>query len=120
MNRLTINRSKTTIAEIMIGQKRARTGGPPPSLEEREKDGSIKTINCKNEVKLLGITLQDNITWGAHLDSGEEAILPELRKTLGILKHLGRAIPEKSRRLLSEGKIVSRLRYLVAIWGGDF
>ena len=34
------------------------------------------------------------------------------------MKHIGRAIPEKSRRLLSEGKIVSRLRYLVAIWGG--
>ena len=117
-NKLAINRTKTMISEVMIGQKRARTGGTPPTLEEIEPDGSTKIIKCKSEIKLLGITLQDNITWGAHLETGEEAILPELRRTMGIFRHIGGSIPWRTKKMLIEGKIISRLRYLTAIWGG--
>ena len=117
-NKLAINRSKTTISEVMIGQKRARTPGNPPTLSERDADRTMKIIECQQEVRLLGATLTDNITWTAHIETGEEALLPAIRKTLGILKHIGRAIPTKSKKILAEGLIVSRLRYLISIWGG--
>ena len=87
----------------MIGQKRARTVGAPPSLEERNKDGEMTTINCKTEVKLLGITLKDNITWGAHLDSGEEAILPELRKTIGHIETYRQGYSRKEQETIIRG-----------------
>ena len=36
-NSLTINRSKTTISEVMVGQKRVRTSGNPPTLTEVDR-----------------------------------------------------------------------------------
>ena len=58
------------------------------------------------------------MSWGAHLDWGTDALLPAARKRLGVLKHLGRVLPRKSRRLLADGLVVSKTRYLVAVWGG--
>ena len=115
-NKLAIKRSKTTIAEIMIGQKRAKLKGSPPVLQERETDGSLKTIKVKKSYTLLGAKIQDNMTWGEHTESGEEALLPMTRRKLGVLRHLGGAIPQKSKKLLSEGIILSRLRYLIPQW----
>ena len=58
------------------------------------------------------------MSWTPHLNTGEDALLPSTRKTLGILKHIGRSIPSKSKKLLAEGLILSQLRYLISIWGG--
>ena len=43
-NNLRINRSKTTIMEVMTGQKRAKTGGNPPILSETDETGNEKLI----------------------------------------------------------------------------
>ena len=117
-NRLSINKSKIMISEIMIKQKRARCKGSPPELVTVKSDGSQKIIKSLRDCILLGGTLQNNLAWAAHIDSGEEALVPETRKKLGVLKHLGRRIPEHSRRLLAEGLVLSKLRYLIPIWGG--
>ena len=102
----------------MIGQKRVKTDGNPPKLSEMESDGTIKIITSKPEIILLGATISDNISWGPHIESGEEALLPGTRQTLGVLKHIGRSIPKKSKKLLAEGLVLSRMRFLISIWGG--
>ena len=33
------------------------------------------------------------------------------------MKHLGKSIPRKGRKLLIEGHVISKLRYLISIWG---
>ena len=101
----------------MIGQKRARTAGTPPTLIEMETDGTMKTIESQTETKLLGATVQDNITWNAHIDTGAEALLPDTRKTLGIIRYVGKTMPSSSRKLVTEGLILSKMRYLISIWG---
>ena len=101
----------------MIGQKRARTSGSPPELIESEPDGSQKVIKVQSDVRLLGANIQDNMGWNAHLETGEDAMIPETRKKLGILKHIGRTIPLKSRKLVAEGIVISRIRYLISLWG---
>ena len=100
-NKLAINRTKMPISEIMIGQKRVRTEGLPPTLTEMETDGKQKIIRSQPDVRLLGATISDNITWGAHMETGGNALLPGTRKTLGILKHIGRSIPKKSKKNIS-------------------
>ena len=117
-NKLAINRSKTNIQEIMIPQKRARQKDEPPILKEREQDGNIKEIKSNKECRILGGTMQENMSWGAHIDWGEEALLPATRQKLGILKHLARTLPLKSRKMMAEGLILSKVRYLIPIWGG--
>ena len=97
---LAINQLKTTLAEVMIGQKRVRTKENPPELSELEPNGSTKQIQIVKSCKLLLIIIQENLTWGKHLETGEEAHLPETRKKLGKLKHLRRTMLIKSRKLL--------------------
>ena len=67
--------------------------------------------------RLLGTNIQENMTWGAHLETGEDALFPETRKRLGVLKYLGRTIPKGSRKLLTEGLVISKLRYMISQWG---
>ena len=117
-NHLSINRVKTTLSEIMIGQKRAKTPGHPPSLIERDHNSEEKVIYVQKDTRLLGATLQDNMSWSSHLENGADALLPEARQKLGILKHIGVSLPYKSRKLLTEGLVVSKLRYLIPLWGG--
>ena len=73
-NKLSINRTKMTIAEIIIGQKRARIGGSLPELTEFETDGTTKLIRAEKSCKLLGARIQDNMTWAG------EIILKQVRK----------------------------------------
>ena len=101
----------------MIGQKRAKTSGSPPTLFEPEPDGGMKIIDSQNVIRLLGVNLPDHMGWDAHIESGEDALLPTTRKKLGILKHIGKSIPIRSRKLLAEGIIISRIRYIISIWG---
>ena len=117
-NRLAVNRTKTAIQEIMIGQKRARQTVVPPVLLEPEPDGSLKVIRSEQQCKLLGGILQDNMSWAAHLDWGEDTLLPAARQKLGVLKHLGRSLPLRSRKLLVDRLVLSKIRYLLPIWGG--
>ena len=117
-NRLKINRTKTTIQEIMIGQKRARQTGSPPTLSEINPDGTTKIITSKPQCRLLGGTLQENMSWAANLEWGEDALIPAARQKLGVLKHIGKSLPLKSKKLLTDGLVLSKIRYLMAIWGG--
>ena len=117
-NKLAINRTKTNIQEIMIPQKKARQKEETPTLRERENDGSEKLIKSKKECRILGGNMQENMSWGAHLDWGEEALLTTARQKLGVLKHLGKTLPFKTRKMMAEGLILSKIRYLIPIWGG--
>ena len=113
-NKLSINRTKTCIQEIMLDKKRAKTMGAPPTLTETEIDGTVKTILSDPEMKLLGITLQHNLLCGAHIDTGGEALLPSVRKkNLVSSNTLGR-----SKKLLIEGLVISKLIYLITVWSG--
>ena len=69
-NKLAINRTKTMLAEVMIGQKRAKIKGNPPELTEHESDGSVKIIKNVKSCNLLGAKIQDNMTWREHMETG--------------------------------------------------
>ena len=70
-NELSINIGKTKILELMIKQKHGRTPGPPPALLVEIGNGQNKMIRDTGECKILGATLQSNITWSIHLDRGK-------------------------------------------------
>ena len=47
------------------------------------------------------------MSWQAHIKTGEKALLGEVRKK-----------PRQSRKVLASSLIVSKLMYLIPIWGG--
>ena len=117
-NDLAINMSKTQLNEVMIGQKRGKISGSPPTMKIQTKPGTWKTIENKSHFRILGANIQGNALWQAHLETGEKALFPALRKQLGMLKHLGSKIPKTSRNKLVKGLIHSRFAYLIPLWGG--
>ena len=119
-NELAINTSKTSLLELMIKQKKGRTGGEPPHLivENKEKPGEMLRISDALNFRILGSNLQQNMNWRAHLETGKKAVLTSIRKHLGSLKQLGNQLPMHSKKLLAEGLLLSKFTYLITQWGG--
>ena len=55
---------------------------------------------------------------GAHIETGEKHLLGELRKKLGAMKHLSKQFPTNCRKTLATGIILSKIIYMIQIWGG--
>ena len=117
-NQLTINKDKTKILEVMLKQKRGRLPVNPPELQVINSDQEIETIKTSKHCRILGLNVQENLAWTAHLETGSKPLLPSLRKNLGALRNLGKLIPQQSRNTIARGLIISRLTYLISIWGG--
>ena len=117
-NGLVINLSKTSLTESMLHQKRSRTPGEPPSLVVLEPSGEEKLVRSTKYTWILGANLQENLMWQDHMESGIKALLPGARRQLGMLRHQGKSIPMKSRATLARGLVLSRLYYLMPLWGG--
>ena len=102
----------------MVRQKRARQSGLPPQLSVQKPDGSLKVISAKDSCRLLGVNLNRDATWNHQLELGEKPLVKTLRSVLGVLTHISCNLPQKSRLLLANGLFISRLLYLLPMWGG--
>ena len=116
-NDLHLNIGKTATLECMLPQKRGRTPGLPPQLVVEEEPGVWKEIVDTGQMRILGVNIQANMSWTEHLDFGKKALLPHVRKQLGALVHLGKKVPLNCRRTLATGLILSRIQYVISIWG---
>ena len=117
-NRLCINKSKTVLQEFMLKQKRCKVKGEPLNLLTLTDKGDFKRIKVKRSNLFLRGTLQDDLQWKVHLDAGEEPLLADLRKKLGALKYLSGNLPRKIRLILANGIILSKILYILPIYGG--
>ena len=114
-----MNQPKTVLAKIMSHQKQPRITGDPPQLSVRKPGGTIKLITPDKQVRLLGGNIQENLSWQAHLETGEKPLLPELRKKLGALRHPGTGVPRRTRLRLANSIIMSRLIICCQSGGGE-
>ena len=117
-NDLIINMDKRVLTECMIKQKSGRTAGSPPELEVKDAKGHLEVVKDSQFCRVLGGTIQNNLTWIGHLETAKKAILPEIRRNLGMMKSLGRKLPKGCRNTLARGMIVSKLTYLISICEG--
>ena len=117
-NSLLLNLGKTEIVEIMVHQKRARLTGIAPQLTVRKPDGTLKVILAKESCRLLGANLNRDATWGHQLVSGDKPLLKGLRSVLGALSYIAKHLPQKSCLLLANGLFISKMLYLLPMWGG--
>ena len=66
------------------------------------------------------MNLEQNLSWNAHLLTGDKSVPPAAWKQLGALKYVGRQILMRSRLLLVNRLFLSRIQYGIAIWGGTY
>ena len=67
---------------------------------------------------MLQVNVGQDLTWKSYLITGEKPLLAALRKHTGIIKFLSKNMNMKSRKILAEGLVLSRVKYLLPLWGG--
>ena len=123
-NGLKVNESKTKLTEFMTRQKRVRTRGILPDLtiqeETTNKRGITRTedklISDVGHCKMLGIQLQNSLSWEKHL-IGKKSLLPKTRSLIGRLYKICHNMSRKARAQVVTSLVVSKLSYGIALWG---
>ena len=87
----------------MIKQKRGRTPGQPPSLEVEKEPGDVRLVEDTTYTRILGANVSGNMLWQAHMETGDKALLSQVKKPMGMLRYLGWKIPLSSRNNLARG-----------------
>ena len=119
-NGMSINKSKTVLMEAMVHQRESKSTGEPPKIPVQLENGDFKDLKAAKECVILGATLHKNIQWQSHIMSSKDSLLSTLRKRIGRLKYLGRNIPWRSKKLLAEGLVISKLLYVLPLYGGTY
>ena len=117
-NKLSVNPTKTVLWEFMLRQKECKTNGQPPELVTQDTLGNVKIVKASKNAKCLGGDLQNSLQWQSMMETGKDAIIPNLRKKLGNLKYLANNIPRKCKILLINGMIQGKINYLLPLYGG--
>ena len=117
-NQLVVNKDKTQIEEVMVKQKRCKISGTTPEIQTLNSKQEVEIIKVQGHCRILGLNVQNDLSWNSHLETGSKPLLPAIRRSLGNLRHLGKLVPFKSRNILARGMILSKLSYLISICGG--
>ena len=126
-NGLLVNESKTILVEFMSHQKRSKTRGLPPDLtvpeETVDRLGRRKMqdrlISDKGGCRMLGLNLKNSQSWDEHMCSGKKAILPTMRKQIGLLSRITQNMSKSARLKLVNALVLSRMSYMICIWGNN-
>ena len=113
-NKLKLNDDKTHLMVMTTSQKRKKRD-PNPLVQLQTPS---KLISPSTSEKLLGATIHQNMKWDDHLQDDKERLIRSLSTRLGALKVIGRVASFKNRKLIANGIFLSKLSYLIALWGG--
>ena len=106
-NKMLINPIKT---KAMLFGSSHRLQARQRQLNLKINDTSIDTVS---EIKLLGLTLDKNLSWECHINH----ICHTISKLLSILRKHTNLIPQNSRQLFYNGYILPHINYCLTIYG---
>ena len=118
-NRLKLNDEKTHLMVMSTSQARTVRKGTI-------KDSSLVVIRTPSKViepseseKLLGCWLHEDMKFSEHIVYGKESVLCSLNQRIGALKLIARVASFKTRKMIANGIFMSKLIYLIELWGGS-
>ena len=80
-----VNREKTKVQNYMVRQKCAKVTCDPVVMTIRSEDDVQKDIINLDHARILGLYLQRDYSWRAHLEVGAKPLIQALRRRLGAL-----------------------------------
>ena len=107
-NSLKINPTKT---EIMVFNSKEST--QPTSFTVTE-DGNSKQILSKKKMKILGVVLDERLTWRDHV----KHVKSKASRTIRNLARTTHVLPLKSRKTLYDALVTPHFSYCDVVWGG--
>ena len=75
----------------------------------------IRTTECEN---LLGGNISQNLKWTNHILLNEKSLVKQLGTRLNALRKISKVVDYKTRKMLADGLFMSKLVYIIPLWGG--
>ena len=113
-NKLKLNDDKTHLLVMDTGQSKVRVHANR-MVEIRTPTENIQPSSSE---RLLGCWVDDNLKWSEHIRDNKENLIKSLNTKLGALKKISKVTSFKNRKMLANGIFLSKLSYLIALWGG--
>ena len=97
-------------------------------VEPMEIEVDRKKVQETRSEKLLGILINDSLTWQEHLygetwregNQNEIGLIPQLSQRIGILRRLAKFVSRERLKLFSQGIFYSKLNYCLTVFGNVF
>ena len=112
-NRLKLNDDKTHLLVLTTSQGRRRA-----EADHVQITTPTANIVPSSSEKLLGAWIHQDLKWSEHLQDNQESLMRSLSLRLGALKKLGRVASLRTRKMIANGVFMSKLSYLISVWGG--
>ena len=113
-NKLKLNDDKTHLMVMTTSQKRKK-GNPNDQVKITTP---TEIITPSTSEILLGAWIHQDMKWDEHLQNGEGNLIRSLSTRIGALKKIGKVASFRNRKLIANGIFLSKLSYLIALWGG--
>ena len=101
---------------MVYQKKKIRLTGAPPTLQTLDSKGNPKTVENTENCRILGLQIQNDLGWRAHIGQ-EKPLLSSLRQKMGQIKFLGKSVPRKGKLLLINSLLISKIIYSIQIYG---
>lgn len=102
--KLTLNFSKSSF--MYISKKKININKNPIIFNG-------KKLNYKNNIKFLGLFIDENLSWRKHIEHIRNCISP----LIGILFKIRNYVPLKYLKFIYYALVHSKMQYLISIWG---
>lgn len=107
-NRLALNSEKTKI--FLISKH-------PDRSKQVKLTVNNKVITHNKTINVLGICINEKLTWNSHLINGEKSLAQQIRQRLVVLRRLVRLTSRSFAKTLTTSLIKSKIEYAAALWG---
>ena len=117
-NRLKLNDDKTHLMVMSTSQARA-------VRKDTIKDSRLVVIRTPTKViqpseseKLLGCWVHEDMKFAEHIANSKESLLCSINQRIGALKLIAKVANFKTRKMIANGIFLSKIIYLIQVWGG--
>ena len=110
-NKLVINGDKTHL--VVMG-----TSHTAAHRDDVKLEAGPHTILPSSTEKLLGGRISQDLKWKQHILEGDESLVKQLTSRINGLCMLSSRTSMKTRLMVANGIVVSKICYLIQLWGG--
>ena len=116
-NRLCVAADKSKL--LICGTRKLKANKEPIEMKI-EVEG--ETIEESESEKLLGVVLNNKLTWKNHLygDKNNQGLIPQLSTRIGTMKLLSKFMTREKLQYFANGIFYSKLTYCLAVFGNVF
>ena len=109
-NRLKLNDDKTHLLVMGTGSEQTRG-----QVEIRAATEVITPTPCQ---KLLGCWVHQDLHWAEYIRGSKDSLCRSLNSRVSALRKIRYLACFKNRKMIAEGIFMSKLSYVIALWGG--